>query len=126
MFRSLKTKLANSFKAADVMEHCTIYSPTRQSKGYDYTLWSTKYRNKPWNWRTNPPRHSRLNRGLWLLTESPLDFRLETNRGSQYTKTTAFIDRMDWPEPVQIGGQSEVSRVGWKLEMLQLKASIGR
>ena len=51
---------------------------------------------------------SGLNKGPWLLTESPLDFRLETNQGvCQYAKTTDFrtsSNRIDWQEPIQIVG----------------------
>lgn len=46
-----------------------------------------KQREKPCAWR----KRSGLNQGPWPLTESPLDFKLETNqRVCQFTKTTDF------------------------------------
>ena len=53
---------------------------------------------------------SGLNKGPWLLTESPLDFRLETNQGvCQDTKPTDFrtnSNRTNWQEPIQTVGAS--------------------
>ena len=56
---------------------CIIDSPTIQSdRWYNYTLRSTGIATS--SGTGGKTHHSGLNRASWLLTESPLDFRLES------------------------------------------------
>ena len=75
----MKTKNGQSFMGA---VYWTLHNIlTRQPRGLcNYVFRSTSIGRSPGIW--GKTCHSGPNRGLWLLTESPLDFRLETNRQS--------------------------------------------